>query len=286
MLFCFIYYFFMLMFIFFFFNFLYRNIFFWWRIFVLITLTFIFLIKVEGSFSSSLNYFLVQEFIGLIFLVFTGSFLQFLVLILKIGIAPFHFWVFSVVSSLKGYLLIWFLTFQKIPFVPVLVYLFSFFWLFLVLFGLFTCYLQIFVLKNLNFLYLISSTESFNWIFVGLFFGIWGFTLLFFYYFFNIVFLITFVSNFYSQSFLNLETFLVFLNLPLTVSFFIKVFILSISLIIYDFYFLILLVIIFFSSIALVSWFISFSLFSFKLIEEKFGYTFFILYVVFFIFFF
>lgn len=40
---------------------------------------------------SIVNYFIIQEVLGLLFLVFRGLILQLLILIMKIGVSPFHF---------------------------------------------------------------------------------------------------------------------------------------------------------------------------------------------------
>lgn len=52
-----------------------------------------------------LNYFIIQEFIGLLFLVFSGFIFQFLILIVKVGVSPLHFWIYSVVGSINNYIL-------------------------------------------------------------------------------------------------------------------------------------------------------------------------------------
>lgn len=143
-------------------NFFSSNVLLWWRVFLLITVVFVCLSKGVGSYSSVLNYFVIQESLGLFFLVFNFFLLQFFIVILKIGVAPFHFWVFSVTSFLYDWLLMWFLTFQKLPFLPVLVQLFSFKMVFVFFLGVCVCYLQLFVLKSYKNMMIVSSTESFN----------------------------------------------------------------------------------------------------------------------------
>jgi len=281
----FFYYFGFLIILFFYLNFIVNNLIFWWSIFVLITLTFIFLNKLNGSFSSSLNYFLIQEFLGFLFIIFSGFLLQFLILLIKIGVSPFHFWLYSVSSTLNNYNLIWFLTFQKIPFIPVLLFLFNYIYLFLLIFGLLICYIQIFILKNFKFIFIISSTESFNWLFFGLIFGIWGFTFLSIYYFFNIIFLI-FYLNSINLTFIPLETILVFLNLPLSISFFLKIYLLKLVILVYDFLSLILLVLIFLSSLSFIGWFLSFSIKKIIDLKSYYTYYYFIIYILFFYIFF
>uniref|UniRef100_A0A1I7WD97 NADH dehydrogenase subunit 2 n=1 Tax=Heterorhabditis bacteriophora TaxID=37862 RepID=A0A1I7WD97_HETBA len=125
------------------------------RYFLLIT---IILFSYRGIF----NYFVIQETLGLLFLVFSSNYIQFIILIMKIGVAPFHFWVFSVTNSIFNYGLVWFLTIQKLPLMVVLLQLFASDIVYLFLFGLFICYLQMFMLKGYKNLLIVSSTESFN----------------------------------------------------------------------------------------------------------------------------
>uniref|UniRef100_A0A1I7WKN9 NADH dehydrogenase subunit 2 n=1 Tax=Heterorhabditis bacteriophora TaxID=37862 RepID=A0A1I7WKN9_HETBA len=131
-------------------------------IFLLITIIFILLNKGNKSYRGIFNYFVIQETLGLLFLVFSSNYIQFIILIMKIGVAPFHFWVFSVTNSIFNYGLVWFLTIQKLPLMVVLLQLFASDIVYLFLFGLFICYLQMFMLKGYKNLLIVSSTESFN----------------------------------------------------------------------------------------------------------------------------
>lgn len=58
------------------------------------------------SYSGLFNYFVIQESLGLLFLMFSFGLFQLLILMLKIGMAPFHFWVFRVTNSVFGFNLI------------------------------------------------------------------------------------------------------------------------------------------------------------------------------------
>lgn len=200
-----------------------NNILVWWSIFLIITILFTILNKRNKNYRRIFNYFIIQESLGLIFLIFTNGIFQFFIILIKIGVAPLHFWVFNVTNNILSYALIWFLTFQKLPF---LVILLQIFWLnsfYLIFFGLLICFLQIFILKNYKNLIIISSTESFNWIILGLIFSFLNSLYLFFYYFVLIVILIN-KFNKLNITFINWETILVFLNLPFSVSFFVKIF--------------------------------------------------------------
>lgn len=198
----------------------------WWRIFLLITLLFIMLNKSLKSYSSLFNYFIIQESLGLLFLVFSFGFFQFFIVIIKIGVAPLHFWVFNVINNVFGFNLIWFLTFQKLPFLVILLQIFFLISSIFLILGLLICYLQIFLLKGYKNLIIISSTESFNWIIIGVFFSFLNSLFLFFYYFILISYLISKYNKF-DLNFVSWETVLVFLNLPFSVTFFVKIFSLS-----------------------------------------------------------
>lgn len=187
------------------------------------TVVFVCLSKGVGAYASVLNYFVIQESLGLFFLVFNTFLLQFFIVIIKIGVAPLHFWIFRVTSSLYDWLLMWFLTFQKLPFLPVLVQLYDFKVIFLLLFGIFVCYLQLFVLKSYKNMIIISSTESFNWVILTCFLSLINVLYLFFYYLCLIIMLMpSFVIK--DLRFVNWETIFVFFNIPFSVSFFIKIF--------------------------------------------------------------
>nr|AEK49009.1 NADH dehydrogenase subunit 2 [Contracaecum osculatum B sensu Nascetti et al. (1993)]AEK49011.1 NADH dehydrogenase subunit 2 [Contracaecum osculatum B sensu Nascetti et al. (1993)]AET08657.1 NADH dehydrogenase subunit 2 [Contracaecum osculatum B sensu Nascetti et al. (1993)] len=204
-------------------NFFTSNVVVWWSVFLLMTVVFVLLSKNLNSYSSIFNYFVIQESLGLFFLVFNFLVVQFFIVMLKIGVAPFHFWIFSVTNTLYDWLLMWFLTFQKLPFLPVLVQLFNFKMVFLFIFGIFLCYLQLFLLKSYKNMMIISSTESFNWIVLTCFLSVVNVLYLFFYYIILMIFL---MPNFTlgGYDFINWETILVFLNIPFSVSFFIKIF--------------------------------------------------------------
>uniref|UniRef100_A0A0K0DRN4 Cytochrome b n=1 Tax=Angiostrongylus cantonensis TaxID=6313 RepID=A0A0K0DRN4_ANGCA len=87
------------------------------------------------------NYFVLQESLGLIFLLlYFGGFLPMLIMIVKIGVAPFHFWLFKVIEGMFVYFL---------------------------LIGLLVCLFQLFVLKSFKKLLLVSTVESFRWVVLG-----------------------------------------------------------------------------------------------------------------------
>lgn len=236
-----------------------NNLIVWWSIFLIITILFTFLNKSNKSYSSIFNYFIIQERLGLLFLVFSRGLMQFFIILIKIGVAPLHFWIFNVTNNIINYRLMWFLTFQKLPF---LVILLQMFWLksfYLLIIGLLICYLQMFVIKNYKNLLIISSTESFNWIILGLFFSVLNSLYLFIYYFILIVILIIKFSN-QRTNFIDWETTLVFLNIPFSVSFFVKIFSLREIFKFDSIFTLLLLFIIFLSVLAFSFWLINLSI--------------------------
>ena len=271
--------------IFTFLNFIIINLLFWWRIFLLITLIYLFLGKSSSSFTRIINYFVIQEFLGFLFLVFSGGLLQYLVLLLKGGVAPLHFWIFSVVGRVDSYVIIWFLTFQKMPFLPILVFLYRGVLFLFLLLGVVFCYLQIYILKSRKLIFVISSTESFSWILLGSIMGLWRILIFGLYYFFNIFFLISYLGS-TGFEFLRLETFLVFLNLPLSVSFYLKIFMLNRVFFIFDFYLLFVLLLIFLSSLCLIFWFLNYSLKRYETYKDFYGSYSYLTYLLFFVVFF
>lgn len=264
------------------FNLITLNIILWWRVFVLITLTFIFLQKKLGFFRSSLNYFLLQEFIGFLFLLFLFFNFQIFILFMKVGVSPFHFWIFRVFSGVDNFLLIWFLTFQKLPFLPVLALIFDFKLLIFLILGILICYYQLFVVKNYKLMLALSSTESFNWLLIGLLMGSFGFILFSFYYFINIIFLLNYqnlslIINFY------LELVVVFLNIPLSFSFFLKIFMLNLVSNLVSLIVLFILFSIVLSSLSFIGWLVYFSVNSNKIFRDHLSYYFIVLYTLFFL---
>lgn len=233
-----------------------NNLLIWWRIFLIITIIFTILNKRNKSYRTIFNYFVIQESLGLLFLIFSFGFFQFFIILIKIGVAPLHFWIFNVTNNIFSYSLIWFLTFQKLPFLVILLQMFWINSFYLLLLGLLICYIQIIVLKNYKNLIIISSTESFNWIILGLLFSFLNSFYLFIYYFVLMVILINKFGKL-NLNFVNWETTLVFLNIPFSVSFFVKIFSLSELIKLESFFILILLFIIFLSVLSFSYWIIN-----------------------------
>lgn len=233
-----------------------NNVVVWWRIFLIITIIFIILNKSVKGMVTIINYFVIQESLGLLFLIIASGYYQFFIILIKVGVSPFHFWLFRVTNNIVGFNLLWFLTFQKLPFLVILLQIFWFNTIIFLIIGLLVCYLQIFLLKNYKNLIVVSSTESFSWIILGLFFSFINSFFLFFYYIFLIILLIVKMSK-QNLNFFNWETVLVFLNLPFSVSFFVKIFTLSELLNLESVFVLLLLILIFLSVLSFSFWIIN-----------------------------
>lgn len=108
-----------------------------------------------------INYFVLQEILGLIFILFSNVLIQVLVVFLKLGVSPLHFWVFSILNGLSFNLVFWFLTFQKIVFLSILINYNKniIFFLFL---GIFFCFIQILFLFDYIKIFVVVLTESLN----------------------------------------------------------------------------------------------------------------------------
>nr|QTJ30052.1 NADH dehydrogenase subunit 2 [Ancylostoma caninum] len=236
-----------------------NNVFVWWSIFLLMTLVFVMLNKKVNSYSTLFNYFVMQESLGLLFLMFSFSYFQLIVLMFKIGMAPFHFWIFSVTNSVFGFNLMWFLTFQKLPFLLIFLQMMTNSLVFLLLVGLFFCLFQMLLVKTYKNLLILSSTESFNWITLGFLMSFLNVLFIFVYYFVLMIMVIPKFEVFNVVNFVGWETMLIFMNLPFSVNFFVKIFSLSEIFKIYSIWVLLLLFMMFFSVLSLSFWMVNLS---------------------------
>nr|AGY95426.1 NADH dehydrogenase subunit 2 [Hypodontus macropi] len=236
-----------------------NNILVWWSIFLLMTLVFVTLNKSVNSYSSLFNYFVMQESLGLIFLMFSFGYLQALIVMFKIGMAPFHFWIFSVTNSVFSFNLMWFLTFQKLPFLLIFLQMMVGKLIFLLMLGLLFCLFQMLLMKTYKNLLILSSTESFNWITLGFMMSILNILFVFIYYCVLMVMIIPKFELFNISNFVGWETMLVFMNLPFSVNFFVKIFSLSEIFKVQSISFLFLLFMMFFSALSLGFWMVNLS---------------------------
>lgn len=249
------------------------NIFFWWGVFLLMTIFIVFINKKSFRYSTIFNYFVLQERLGLLFLLlFMSSFPMFIIMI-KVGMAPLHFWLFKIVSGIYGFNLVWFLTVHKLPFLLVFLQLYNVELIYFLLLGILLCIFQMFVIKTFKRLLVLSSVESFNWIVVGLIVSFLNVLILFFYYLFLIIILI-FKFDLLKGLLNNIrwELVLVFIRIPFTVRFFIKIFSLMEILKSLGVYVMLLLFIMFLSVLSLSFWLIAIR--TLKLLFNKYNYVF------------
>nr|YP_009059436.1 NADH dehydrogenase subunit 2 [Philometroides sanguineus]AIN37111.1 NADH dehydrogenase subunit 2 [Philometroides sanguineus] len=203
------------------------NIIIWWSVFVMSAIVFIWMGKMFGSVSGIVNYFIIQESMGLLFLFLSGSMLQFMLLLIKSGVSPFHFWIFSVGLDLKDFMLMWFLVIQKLPFIPVIACLYEWVYFYVLVLGLFICHLQYFVLSSDSKMVMISSTESFGWLILLLCWGYWSYLVLVGFYMMAMMILLGGLSkDFYAGS-IGWEGVLMFMNFPLGLVFLSKYYAIS-----------------------------------------------------------
>lgn len=228
------------------------NMFVWWSVFVFIDLIFIWVCK-GGRFNCMLNYYVLQECLGLIFMLLFGRCLQGVVVMVKIGLVPFHYWLYVVVGGLKYWILIWFLTFQKLPFMGVLIMIISNYLFWLLLVGFVICYFQLLLVKSYKFILVLNSTESFNWILLGYMFSFFRGLIIFVYYLRLRVFLIPLFGE---EVICDYEwlVILFYINVPLGIPFFVKFFVVRSVFRFYFLWFVIIMMLMFFSFMALFVW--------------------------------
>nr|YP_003433811.1 NADH dehydrogenase subunit 2 [Metastrongylus pudendotectus]ACX85137.1 NADH dehydrogenase subunit 2 [Metastrongylus pudendotectus] len=243
-----------------FFVFLVSNVFFWWGVFLMMTLFIVIFNKYSSSYSSIFNYFVFQESLGLVFLLLFFSYFPVLIMMMKIGISPFHFWIFKVINSMFGFSLVWFLTIHKLPFLVVFFQLYYFGLVYLLILGLLICLFQVFFMKGFKSLLVISSVESMNWLILGLVISVFNVIFLMFYYLL-IMLMILFKFNLVNGLDFDVswELVLVFLNVPFSMGFFLKIFTLMEFLKNYGFLLLLVFFLMFFSVISFSFWFIGLS---------------------------
>nr|YP_001700369.1 NADH dehydrogenase subunit 2 [Haemonchus contortus]ABY64776.1 NADH dehydrogenase subunit 2 [Haemonchus contortus] len=236
-----------------------NNVMMWWSIFLLMTLMFVTINKKMESYSTMMNYFIMQESLGLMFLLLTSYYMQLMILMMKIGVAPLHFWIFSVTNNVNGMNLMWFLTFQKLPFFFVLLQMLINYMLMFLLMGVLLCMIQMLVTKSFKNLMILSSTESFNWILMSWIFMFVNSIYVFLYYLIFMLYLINNYSKNEKSKYFSWETVLVFMNLPLTVNFFVKIYALMNVVLNINIYIMILLFFMFMTILSMSFWMINLS---------------------------
>lgn len=125
----------------------------------------------------------------------------------------------------------------------------------------------------------ISSTESFNWVVLTCFLSVVNVIYLFFYYVVLMVFLIP-NFNVKDFNFVNWEVLLVFLNVPFSVSFFIKIFVLREVFKLDGLFLLFLLLIMFLSMLCFSLWLVNMSVKNMKMLGDNFKVLFFLVFPI------
>lgn len=191
----------------------------YWAIFVSMTLIFsfymqLFLISPVVVY----NYVLLQEFLGLFFLLNYFSWLPFLSLLFKLGVSPFQYWVFYLVPFFSPSLLLWFLIFHKFVFLPLLLILIFNFSAFL-FFGIFFVQLHFLGVGSFFSLIVLSSVESFRWLLLLSSFSVMSWWLLSISYMFSLFIILGGMSR---SGYLGFPFIFLLVSFPSTINFILK----------------------------------------------------------------
>lgn len=145
-----------------------NNLILWWRILILVTLVFLTIIKGTNESYSIVKYFIVQEAarltMGVLILFGISLLIINIMIIIKIAIAPFHFWILNTLHSLQGWSFRWVLTFQKLPGLAILTQIIDNITYFLVLAGRVLCSIQIILTVKPKAIILFSTTVTSGWV--------------------------------------------------------------------------------------------------------------------------
>lgn len=121
--------------------------------------------------------------------------------------------------------------------------------------GFFMCFFHLYVVKDYKLMLILVSCESFNWIMICYIFSVVSGLLLFLYYFFFRVLIIPVFSRFFEVDFEWLVV-IVYINVPLGVSFFVKVLTLSVVMPSLGFWVVLVFFLIFMNFISIMVWLI------------------------------
>lgn len=189
-----------------------------WFCFLLIVVVLINLISfydIPGSII--FQYYIFQEVTGLMFL---GSFspsTRVLFLLLKVGVAPLHFWIHWISNYLPEFLLPWFLFWNKMIYLPVFPLILEG-QIELLLWGLVVVYIQLWSVSSLHLLIILGSVESFSWVLLTLSMSLTTYWLVVLFY--MRVFILLFNSS--TSELLDLVLAIMFLGAPLYLLFMVK----------------------------------------------------------------
>lgn len=94
----------------------------WWALLIMCTMLGIMKLKVHGSSVYSMAYYyFIQEIVGILFILGLHYTYQYVLLLVKGGFSPFHYWIFFIVKFMKGSSFLWILTWQKLPYYLLLI---------------------------------------------------------------------------------------------------------------------------------------------------------------------
>jgi len=209
-----------------------RNLLVWWRVLIVTTLVFLTAVKTNMESYRIVKYFIIQEAarltIGVLILFSIPLLLIRIMIMIKVALAPFHFWVITALHSLNGWPFRWVVTFQKLPGILILTQLMDNKGLVLLILGRALCSLQIILVSKPKTVILLSTTVTSSWVVITIFDN-----------FFNLVFLSTYfvgvallLNERVREQSMNVEyiLILVLIRFPLTLIFMFKVGILLITL--------------------------------------------------------
>lgn len=145
-----------------------NNLLLWWSILILLTLMFLTRIKGSGESYRVVKYFIVQEIarltMGVMILLSMSVLIINVIIIIKIAIAPFHFWIVNTLHSLQSWAFAWVLTFQKLPGAIILTQIIDNITYLLLLFGRVLCSLQMIITSKPKSVILFSTTVTTSWV--------------------------------------------------------------------------------------------------------------------------
>lgn len=201
------------------------NLVLWWRILILTTLVFLTAVKTNIESYRIIKYFIIQEAasltIGVIILFSIPLFLIRILIIIKVALAPFHFWVVSALQSLQGWPFAWVVTFQKIPGILILSQIINNLIYIILIIGSIICSIQMIVTVKPKTIVLLSTTVTSRWVVITIYDTISNMIFLTFY-FTRIALLL---NERLREQGINVEYLfiLVLLSFPLTIIFIFKV---------------------------------------------------------------
>jgi len=145
-----------------------NNLILWWSILILVTLIFLTMIKGINESYRLVKYFIIQEAASLtmgVLILFSISLLIInIIIMIKIAIAPFHFWILNTLQSLQGWSFRWVLTFQKLPGLAMITQIIDNMTYFIILAGSVLCSVQIILTVKPKTIILFSTTVTSGWV--------------------------------------------------------------------------------------------------------------------------